>query len=93
MNSRWTRDGSGVAPGAKTFFIVLLGILGENVEAGGGLSVIVDARKMFRAVAMELLLRLLAGTSSRVVNSFLADAACGVPRRFEEALPKGDAAE
>lgn len=89
---RYIREGSGVAPGAKTFFIVLLGMLGENVEAGG-LSVIVDARNMFRAVAMELLLRLLAGTSSRVVNSFFADEACGVPRRFADELPKGEATE
>lgn len=72
MELRYIRDGSGVAPGAKTFFIVLLGILGENEDVGG-LSVMVDARKIFRAVAMELWLRLLAGASSRVVNSFLVD--------------------
>jgi hypothetical protein len=51
-----------------------------------------EARKMFRAVAIELLLRLLAGTSSRVVSSFFPDVTCGVPRRLAEELLKGDAA-
>src|SRR5688572_453488 len=52
------RDGSGVAPGAKTFLGVVAEILGENAAAGG-LSVIVEARKMLRAEARLLLVRLL----------------------------------
>ena len=45
-----------------------------------------EARKMLRAVAMELLLRLLEGTSSRVMSVFRAEDALGVPMRFEDAL-------
>jgi len=51
---------------------VLCGSFGEK-RVAGGLSVNVDALKMFRAAAIELLFRLLEGTSSRVVNSFLDD--------------------
>lgn len=76
MDSRYTREGSGVAaPGAKTFFMVLLGMEGENVEVEGLLLVMADARKMFLAVPIELGLRLLGGSPSRVVNSFRLDEA------------------
>lgn len=91
MDSRYTLEGSGVAPGAKTFFMVLFGMLGEKADVGG-LSLMADALKMFLAVAIELLFRLLDGTSSRVVNSFRLDEAWGVARRFAEELPNGDAA-
>ena len=90
VDSRYTRDGSGVAPGAKTLFIVLCGSLGEK-RVAGGLSLKVDDRKMFRAAAMELLLRPLEGTSSRVINSFREDELWGVPLRFAELPLKGDA--
>lgn len=89
---RYDRVGSGVAPGAKTFFMVLAGSLGEKGLAGG-LSLIVDARKMLRAVAMELLLRLLGGCSSRDMSSLRPEDVWGVSKRFAELLPpKGDAA-
>lgn len=51
----------------------------------------VEALKMFRAVAIELPLRLLAGISSRVVRSLRADAVCGVPSRRADEGAKGDA--
>ena len=54
--------------------MVLCGKLGEN-GVMGGLSEIDEARKMLRAAAIELLLKLLEGTSSRVVNIFRADVA------------------
>jgi hypothetical protein len=66
-------------------------MLGENVEVGEA-SLMVDARKMFRAVAIELWLRLLAGTSSRVINTLRAEEAWGVPKRLADELPNGDAA-
>lgn len=91
MDSRYTLEGSGVAPGAKTFFMALFGMLGEKVDVGG-LSLMADALKMFLAVAIELPFRLLDGTSSRVVNIFRLDEAWGVPRRLAEELPNGDAA-
>jgi hypothetical protein len=52
------RDGSGVAPGAKTFLGVAAGILGEK-GAAGGLSLMVEARNMLRAEARLLFVRLL----------------------------------
>lgn len=63
-----------MAPGAKTRFMALCGKLGEN-GVMGGLSEIDEARKMLRAAAMEFLLRLLEGTSSRVVKIFREDVA------------------
>lgn len=49
-----------------------------------------EARKMLRAAAMELLLKLLEGTSSRVVRIFRAEAPCGVPVRLDELGANGD---
>lgn len=92
VDSLYTRDGSGVAPGANTFFIVLCGRFGEKGTDAGGLSEMADARKMLRAVAMLLLLRLLDGGSSRVVKNLRDGAECGVPRRFDGPLPNGEAA-
>jgi hypothetical protein len=81
--------GSGVAAGANTLFFVLAGRLGEK-EVDGGLSVMAEARKIFRAVAMEPCVKLLDGISSRVISVFLVDDCCGVPRRLAEPGPKGD---
>jgi hypothetical protein len=92
VDSRNMRVGSGVAPGAKTFFIVLCGKLGEK-RVAGGLSLMADARKMLRAAAIELLFKLLDGTSSRVVSSLRDEAAFGVPLRLAEPPAKGDAAK
>lgn len=89
VDSRYLRDGSGVEPGAKSIFLVLCGRLGENVFVVGGLSTMDEALKMLRAVAIELLLRLLEGTSSRVRSCLRADVPRGVPRPTE---PYGDAA-
>jgi hypothetical protein len=80
VDSRKTRFGSGVAPGANTFFGVFWGMLGEK-GVMEGLSV-VDARKIFRAVEIVDLLRLLAGCSSRVVNILRDGALWGTPRRL-----------
>lgn len=86
---RYVLDGSGVAPGAKTFFGVLAGMLGEN-RVEGGLSLIVEARKMLRAETILLLLKWLAGSSRS--NGLRAEDECGVPTRFAEP-PNGDAAK
>jgi hypothetical protein len=84
--SRCILVGSGVAAGAKTLFLVLAGRLGEK-EVDGGLSVMAEARKIFRAVAMEPCVKLLDGISSRVSNVFLVEDCCGVPKRLAEAGP------
>jgi len=65
LDSRRVRDGSGVAPGANTRFGVVLGMLGENMLAAGGLSEMLDAWKRFLA-PLKLLPRLPDGASSRV---------------------------
>ena len=74
---------SGVALGLNAFFIVLWGNAGEKGVVRGGLSLISDDRKILRAVAMEPLLRLAEGSSSRGARSFRAEPRCGVPRRFD----------
>lgn len=83
IDSRYTREGSGVAPGAKTFFGVFAGrfILGEK-GVTEGLSLAVEALKILRDVEIEFLFRLLAGISSRVFNSLRAGAERGVPSRL-----------
>jgi hypothetical protein len=70
--SRNVRVGFGVAPGAKTLFGVFWGMLGEKA-VDGGLPLMADARKMFRAVEMELLFKLLDGRSSRFPKSVRVD--------------------
>ena len=77
-------------PGAKDLFIVPVGRLGEKV-VGGELSLILDARKIFRAVAIEFLLRLLDEKSSRPRNPWFAeDAVRGVPNGFLPGPLNGD---
>jgi hypothetical protein len=71
--------------------MALCGRFGEK-ELDGGLSLMADALKIFRAVPIELALRLLDGRSSRPLNSRRVEEACGVPRRLAGALPMcGDA--
>lgn len=78
VESRNRRLVCGVATGTKLFLRVLGGSWGEKVLAG--LFVMEDARNMFRAAEMELVLRLLDGKSSRL-KVFRADDAWGVPVR------------
>jgi hypothetical protein len=67
--------------------MVLWGRFGEKGVTEGGLSEMDDALKMLRAAAMEFLLRLLVGISSRGEKSLREDTDCGVPTR-----PRGEAA-
>lgn len=88
VEARKTREGSGVAPGANTLFIVLCGSAGENgMLFDGGLSGMVDARKILRAADMDDLLMLLAGISSRVVNVLRDEAAVGVAPGLDGRAP------
>ena len=90
--SRNLRDASGVAPGAKILLGVFCGMLGEKVDAAGGLLLIADARKMLRATPRELLLRVPLRASSRgsKLPVVADDAALGVPSRFAEPPMKGE---
>lgn len=91
MFSRKVRVGSGVAPGAKTFFMALRGKAGEKTE-GPGLSLAAEARKMFRVDAAEGLPKLPDGTPSRDANRLRREPKLGVPLRQTEPAPKGEGA-
>lgn len=57
----------------------------------GGLSETAEAWKMFRAVAMELLLSKADGVSFRLEKNLRDGADCGVPRCFDGPLANGEA--